>query len=438
MKAVIDQKVLTHLLERGALAALSDEAQGDTTAFQKLIKSVRITVDANKVVVESATSLVASRYEMAITKDSGIEVKEDGIALVPALELSNWVSKQKRAKIALSYSALANPEIINVADDQAEFSNSKSTVRKIANLRLVSKDDSKTGSKWQIECYDPDPLPAIDFSKKPSACLSVPSGQLNEGLSNVMFSSQKKDYQHIFDSIALESYQGNVYMAASDMHRCSIYKLDKATHVDKAFFTETKSDSKGNKFGQKVLVPCSFLKMFVTNSDGSGIVNFHYDKEKSKVYVSESGWDVRLATVDGKMFDKFPTIHMLMSKGFSRLGHVPKVILSSRLTSASLVNKQTVLFDFHSDSVIIHAISEGDYSPNASNAPVRQLAKDIKVILGVQHVMDVIKVIKDDDISMLVPEDMNMNSIKVVSQEDPNLSYFAMTVKNPKYDDLMK
>jgi DNA polymerase III sliding clamp (beta) subunit (PCNA family) len=437
MKLTIDQKVLGKLLEKGALAALSDEAQGDTTTFSRLIKAVKLTVTKDTITAESATSLIASKHVLNITKDSGISVKEEGSALIPALELINWVEKQRKAQISLSLSLLATPQVISVVDDQAELSNSKGAVKKIANLKLASRDESKTGSKWQVDCYDPSPITPIDFSKRPKKCISIPSKQLKDGLTNVVFSSQPKDYQHIFDSIALEAYKGDVYMAASDMHRCSIYKLNEASSVDNDFFTETKSEGGSVVYGQKILIPCAFLKIISKNSDESQVVDVHYDKEKNKVYIHEEGWDLRLATVDENMFKKFPTVHMLLSKTFSRLGNVPKGILSSRLTSASLVNKHQVLFDFQNDSVVIHAISEdGKSSPNQSNAPVRQLSKDAKVVLGVQHFLDVIKVIKDDDISMLVPD--NMRSLKVVSAEDPNLSYYAMTINNPKYAELMK
>jgi type II secretory pathway component GspD/PulD (secretin) len=97
-----------------------------------------------------------------------------------------------------------------------------------------------------------------------------------------------------------------------------------------------------------------------------------------------------------------------------------------------------VLFDFKksNENVVIHAISEIGHSPNVSNAPVEQLVKDVKAIWGVQHIIDVAKVIKDDNIRFMVPEDLR--SVKVVSESDPNLEYYSMVIDNPKYAHLLK
>jgi hypothetical protein len=98
-----------------------------------------------------------------------------------------------------------------------------------------------------------------------------------------------------------------------------------------------------------------------------------------------------------------------------------------------------VLFDFQTDtsgastdgSVIIRAISEVKLAPNVSNAPVSNLTKSVKAVWGVQHLMDVMKVLKDDDVSFFIPDDMK--SVKVMSEEDPNLLYYSMVINNAKY-----
>jgi DNA polymerase III sliding clamp (beta) subunit (PCNA family) len=440
MKLAIDQKVLIRALERGAMSALSDEAQGDTSSFSRLIKSVKITVTKDNFTVESGTNLLATKWSMKATKENGVEVKEEGTILVPAKELFGWASKQNKAKIALTLSKLKVPEIIKNNDGDSDSDNdygsgSSISIKKIGTLRLVSRDDSKTGNKWNLDCYDPDQTNSVDFSKAPDKVVQIPSPQLSEALKNVAFSSQPKDYQHIFDSIVIERFNGKVYMAASDCHRCSIYHLDQATEVDEKFFTETSKATDGMVHGQKVLIPSVFLKGVSKIVEGSEIA-ISYDKAKGKVYLDADDWKIRIATVDSKMFNKFPTVALLMDKKYDKLGSIPKGILTNRLVSASLVNKAVVLFDFSKDdnkgdSVIIHAISESGHAPNVSNAPVNNLVKDIKAVWGVQHLMDVAKVIKDDDVNLMIPDDLR--SVKVVSEEDPNLAYYAMVIKNDKY-----
>ena len=63
MKLAIDQKVLISALEKGAMSALSDEAQGDTSSFHKLIQSVKITAGKEDFIVEKViffATLIAS------------------------------------------------------------------------------------------------------------------------------------------------------------------------------------------------------------------------------------------------------------------------------------------------------------------------------------------------------------------------------------------
>jgi DNA polymerase III sliding clamp (beta) subunit (PCNA family) len=438
MKITIDQKVLVRALERGAMAALSDEAQGDSSDFQNLVQSVKITVDDN-FTVESGTPHVATKWSIKATKENGIEVKEHGTALVPAKDLHGWASKQNKAKIALSLSVLKTPEVIKGSggSDLDYGSGQATSVKKVGNLNLISRDDTKTGNKWKLPSYEA-VQSSVDFSQAPDSVITIPTTQLTEGLKNVGFSSQPKDYQHIFDSIALERYDGSVYLAATDTHRCSLYKLDKATNIDETFFTESSLKVGASSYGQKILIPSVFLKS-VSKFSESSEVSISYDKAKSKVYLIQDEWSVRVATIDSAMFNSFPTIASLIKKPYSRLGNIQKSVLINRLVSASLVNKQMVLFDFQTDtsgastdgSVIIRAISEVKLAPNVSNAPVSNLTKSVKAVWGVQHLMDVMKVLKDDDVSFFIPDDMK--SVKVMSEEDPNLLYYSMVINNAKY-----
>ena len=435
MKLAIDQKVLIRALERGAMAALSDEAQGDTSSFQKLIQSVKITVGEENIVVESGTNLLATRWEIKATKENGIYLKEEGIIFVPAKELHSWVSKQSKMKIKLSLNLLKTPEVIKTGDGVADYGDGQAmSVKKVGTLKLVSIDDSKTGNKWNLDCYDPTQMSSVDFSKAPEKVIRIPTAQLSEALKNVSFSSQTKDYEHIFDSVVIERYDGKVYLAASDCHRCSIYCLDKATEVDDTFFTQTERQGKDMSVGQKILIPSAFLNVIAKIAEGPEVL-VSYEQDKNKVYLDIDDWKVRLATVDSKMFNKFPTVALLMDKKYDKLGGIPKSTLTTRLISASLVNKAMVLFDFNKndkgDSVIIHAISESGHAPNVFNAPVNKLVKSVRAVWGVQHIMDIAKVIKDDDVNFMVPDDLR--SVKVVSDEDPNLQYFSMVIDNPKY-----
>jgi len=419
---------------------LSDEAQRDTSSFHRLIQSVKITATKDELLFESGASQLATKWAIDLAEESGIEVKEEGIVLVPAKELFGWASKQFKSKIALTLVKLKVPEIIKTGDADTDYGSGQSiSVKKIGTLKIVSRDESKTGNKWNLDCYDPEQMNSVDFEDAPKTLINIPSVQLTDALKNVAFSSQPKDYQHIFDSIVLERYKGNVYMAASDCHRCSTYCLDKASDVDKKFFTETVSTDGNVSYGQKILIPATFLKGISKIARGDTL-SVAYDEDKNKVFLSIGDWSVRISAVDSKEFNKFPTVAMLMGKKYTALGSIPKEILTNRLVSASMVNEHMVLFYFKkskdsTDTVVIHAISEDGHAPNVSNAPVNDLVKDVKAIWGVKHIMEVAKVIKDDNITFLIPDDLK--SVKVISSKDKNLEYYSMVIDNPKYSHLI-
>ena len=168
MKLAIDQKVLIRALERGAMSALSDGAQADTSSFHRLIQAVKITSDKGTLTVESGTNLLATQYTIEAKKENGIEVKEDGSVLVPAKELYTWATKQNKAKIILALSKLKVPEILKAGDADTDYGSSQAmSIKKVGSLKLTSRDDSKTGNKWNLDCYDSSQLNPVDCECQP-------------------------------------------------------------------------------------------------------------------------------------------------------------------------------------------------------------------------------------------------------------------------------
>ena len=140
MKLGISQKSLLEALDRGAMAALSDEAQADTSNVSVLLKSVTIRANDKELVFESATKLLAVRHSIPITKDSGIEVKEAGEVTVPAKDLYDWANKQGDCRIGMAYTALEKPEAVTPVE---EGKSDKLSIKKLGNVKLVSRDSTK-------------------------------------------------------------------------------------------------------------------------------------------------------------------------------------------------------------------------------------------------------------------------------------------------------
>lgn len=424
MNLDIRQDLLAKSLQRGASASLSETAQGDTSNLSNLIKSVKITAEKDKLIFESATSLMGVKYTVPVSDDPkcGIVVKEPGSVLILAKELTGWVDKQQNCAIRMELKKLDSPEILSPATDGNEGDNTKNVIRKIGNVVIKSTDKSKTGSKWSIDCYDPEQASLVDFSQKGNVLFDIPADQLQDGIKSIAFAAQPKHYEHLYDSVMIESYKSDLYMTTCDMTRCAVYKLNKSTNVSPSLADGT----------CRVLIPCDFLSSFVRMVEDNHNIEFSYDSDKNKVFVTQNGLECRVTIADKSLFTKFPPIKMLIDKGYTKLCVIEKDILQSRLMTVAMVNKSTALFKFKENMVQIKAISETGVAPSVSYAPASDLSVEIKSVLAVPHIMDVMKVVKDTGITFHVPD--NKKSFKVTSELDPNFSYFAMTVENSKYD----
>jgi len=430
MKFTIHQKTLSRALECGAVASLSEEAQSDTSNLALLMKAIKITVDATNLTVESATNLMAVKYTIPVNTDNKIEVKEPGTIMVPAKEFVQWVDKQGSSVICVVLSQLDNPEFITVGDDKES---SKHAIKKIGTVKFVSKDESKTGNKWALDCYDPSQSVIVDF-KKPEVLFEAPASQVIEAIKYTAFASMPKHYEHVYDSMLFETFDKNLYIAACDTARCSVYKMDKVEKVNQNLV-----DGK-----IRVLIPCTFINTISKLIDVKSKMIFYYDEVKNRVFVSQTesqiGLEFRIATADKDLSKKFPPISMLLKKSYVPLCNVQKQLLHSRLATASMVNKSTAMFTFNKlgNSLTIKTISESGLNPSICVAPANDLTGSRKVVWAVQHVTDAIKVVKDETLSILMPKDndkgQDNGSFKVVSTVDSNFSYYSMSVNNSKYD----
>jgi len=423
MKVGIKQPVLMDALLKGATAALSKSAQSDTSNLSILIQSIKMTADEESFSIESSTDLMAVKYVLPSSKDGGIIVQDSGSILIKAKELINWVKAQgSDSSITMTLNKLDTPEIINTLDEMdVSDSSDNFMIKKIGSLVLVSKDDKKIGSKWELECYEPDQVKSVEFSSDTPKSFEMRSEQLEVSLSKVLVAALDNDYEHVLDSISIQTYNNDLYFAATDTKRCALYKIPSDSVAD------IKSDSpmliQGELLGQVSKI---------INKDEN--ISFAFDDESEKVYMTQKNLKIRLASTEKDNINKFPNIKMLLEKEYSPLTSMQKYSLNKVLLSAALVNSQSALFNFNSEkeTLTVKAISEdGKYTPTISNCEAPTTTTDVKVVWGVSHLIDGLKIIKSDEIELKIPE--NLRSVKVNGIDDDSLMYFAMSIDNPKY-----
>jgi len=420
MKLTIKQDVLMGALKIGAVPAISDTAQLDTSNLSLIIQSVKITV-GKKFIVESNTNLMAVKYSIDATPENGIDVKKEGSALIPAKEFLDWVKIQgNESTIGMDLNILSTPEIINPMDDLGVSNdNNRFSIKKIGSMRFASKDTTKTSGKWELDCYDPEQVKSVNFSKKGNKHFDIKAEDLVKSINKVLFVSLDKDVDHVLDHISIQTYNDQLYLATTDTKRCAIFKVPIMGDI-------VNTDS--------LLIPAKLLESVSKISIKENTLGIYYNNELGRIFIQQPNIDIRIASGEKDNIAKFPGIEMLFQKPYKELSNISKNAFNKILISASLVNNLVALFTFNKEKNIIDikAISEeGRYKPSVSKAEAKTINEDVKGIWGVSHLTEVLKHIKGNTVLLHIPD--NKKSIKITEPEDDNFQYFALSIPSSVY-----
>ena len=435
MKTTIKKELLLESLKKGAYAALSDEAQSDTSTLSPIIKAVKITTTSDEIVFESSTALISSRYVLPVDGDT--VVKEDGVIMVGAKDLYEWVNRSGDCYIGFSSKDLKDPQTVNVVGDGADVA-SKSLIKKVCKVNLVSRDDSKTGSKWALDGYDSSVVPElIDLKNDEKPLFEITLDKLIEAVKLTSFSVLPKDPEHIFDSLSFQKMGDDIYVVSTDATRCAAFKISDAnigTIEECISYEDIRNGNNSNAYGYNVLVSQKFLNDASKLLSKNHVVGFYRDETKNKVYISQPGFAIKFSTAEKDAVSKFPPVSLFLAKKYEDLCIVDKQTLLNRLNTVSLVNKNAIMFDFQNDQLILHGMSEMGYAPCQANMEVKNLSDDIKKVWNVKHFLESLKVFESDDIKIMLPSVTEKNSVRVVDPSKENLLYISMAIEKSKYE----
>jgi len=430
VKVVIDQDQFIEAIKRGAAAALSDEAQLDSSNVSRLVQAVKMTADSSTITVESTTKLISSRAKIKV--GNGITVKEEGAIAVPAKQFFDWLDKQKGAHIGIELKKLDTPEIIRDADIQEQGGDTHG-IRKIGNVSLLAK--GAVAAKWQLDCYDPERMPSVDFSDKPASSFTMSAKELANGLAHTEIAIRDKDLEHVLDSIIFETSDEKVYMAATDTVRCALFRVSSAHNVNPELFPVPEDEQVAELVGRKIMVPCSLLKAISKLIGQEGEISFHYVEGKDRVFISNSKSEYRVVTTNEQGMAKVPSITRLLKSDFKKLCMVSKKNLATVLAIVSGVNQESAQFTFVKDKVMARAKSErSGLEPSDAATEVDGLSQQFKTVWNIKHLFAVIKIITDDSIEMSIPSTNNL-LLRVTDPSDKNFSYYSRAIQNPIYDE---
>ncbi len=423
MKVGIRQKVLIEAIEKGAIAAISDVAQTDTSNLSLLIKSVKITADKS-FTIESGTNLMSVKYSVPVSEENGIVVKEPGCIVVPAKELINWVKVQgNESTITITLQKLATPEIINTLDGipDSDEESKKFSIKKLGTAKLTSKNVTKTNGKWELDCYDPEEVPSVSYSQKSEKNFEIKGEQLIKALGNTLFAALPSDFQQYLSGVSIQVYEKDLYFVATDLQRVALYKIPK----------EDVASIESNK---PLLIPSSLLEQCskIINKDDK--LTFAYSDELEKIYITQPNLKIRLVSAEKVAVSKFPSIQNLLKKEYKPLTELSRNLFNELLINAAVVNNSCALFLFNrgDKTLTVKAISEANkYKPSVKQSELSDVSKDARVIWAVSHLLDGLKVMKEDDLMINIPD--NFKSVKVTGKGNENFVYFAMAPESKAY-----
>ena len=418
MKVKINRKTLLEALEKGSVAAISEEAQADLSTMSLLLKSIRVTVDKD-FIIESSTNLMASKYSIPITEENEIIAEETGSVLIPAKELMTWIKAQSPdSVINMSLNKFNTPEMIKDSSNEDD-----AAIKQIGTIKLSSKDTSKIAAKWELDCYDSEQKKVVDYNKRGTKCFDIRSKVLIETLNKLSFAATKKDFENITDSISVQIDGNNVYFLTTDTKRCAVYKMAPSS-INNVELKDT------------LLIPINLLTIASKISDEENDLSFFYDKEGDKIFISQKNLEIRVCSVIKETITKFPSISKLIGTTYKQLTTVAKSDMHRVLGNAMLVNGHAASFSFASNKLTLKAISEGSYKPSVVRTNVSDLAKELMLVLSPTHLMDVVKVLKSENIQIQIPE--NLKSVKIIGESDENFYYYSMSKRDARYESLVK
>lgn len=414
MKIKISQEILVHAIERGAVAALSDEAAQDNSNVSMLIQSLKITAKKEKIVFESTTNVLSSKYELKVDLNNGVEVQEEGVVLVQAKPLHQWLNTQKKSTIGLRLKSFETSKSINSSEDIEQQDGN--VIQIVGDLLLTSKDENGTGDKWKLDCYDENQVTMTSFEDKKDIHVSIPVSELDKATKLIKISLLPKDWNHIYDSFVLEKIDGKVVLASTDCARCSVYELETADLIDDSFFDKSRVFVNGNHL-------LSILKL----ASSTETANIFFDSKENKCYVQLSNLFFRISSPDKDQREKFPKLETLLKTKYIDVGSMDKNPLQKRISAASIVNSDSIQFVFEGgkDKAKVNSISETGKAPTSGLTSVENCSKDLKAVFSVKHLNEFIKTIGGDNLSLKVME--NGGNVFVFCDDSvPNSRMYTM------------
>ena len=325
---------------------------------------------------DNRVKITSNDMQLGIETTFPAEVSEEGIVLMNAKNLAGYVS--------------------HMPEDTVEFeSDASNTVLIVSGMRRHEEKGMPDD--------DFPRLPEINFSDT----ITISQFTLKEMIRQTIFSISSKENNKILTGELFEVQGDELRIASLDLIRVSIRKIK----LDKSY----------EKI--KVVIPGKTLSEIskVMSNDADETVDISFSKNHVRFAFGDTVMISRL--IEGNFFN----IDQMLKNNYETKVVVNKNRFYSCIDSSTLLmtetDKNPVIFTMQDEEMKVEIKSS--HSSMNEDVPIRKEGKDLKIGLNPKYIVDVLRVIDDEEISMYF---FNSNSPCFIKNDDESYIYLILPI----------
>lgn len=320
--------------------------------------------------------LTANDMQLGIETKIPADVTEEGVVLMNAKNLSGIVS--------------------HMSENNIEFESDDN------NTIMVFSGSRRHEDKGLPDEEFPR-LPEINFTQT----ITISQFALKEMIRQTIFSISSKENNKILTGELFEINNDELRIASLDMIRVSIRKI--------------KLDQSYEKI--KVVIPGKTLNEIskVMSNDADDMIDISFSKNHVKFEFGDTVMISRL--IEGNFFN----IDQMLKNNYETKVTVNKNRFYSCIDSATLLihetDKNPVVFTMNDDEMKVEIKSS--HSSMNEDLPIKKEGNDMQIGLNPKYIVDVLRVVDDEDINMYF---FNANSPCFIKNDDESYIYLILPI----------
>lgn len=340
-----------------------------------ILAGIKLSVSSNKLL------LAATDLEIGIETWVPVNVIEEGEVVVPAKHFIEIVKRLPDTNISIKYSLETNNLIINY--ETSEF----------------------TIKVWPAEEFPL--LPELDDE----CSIIIKNGLLRNMIKQTTFASSADESRPLFTGVLMEVEDEKLRLIATDTHRLTL----RIGNIERS------SELKPN-----LIIPAKTL-----NEINRLIKD---DDEECIIKISENQASFSLANVNliSRMIEgQFPNYRQVIPKEFkTKIRIKSKALLETVERIALFTNEKdgSHIIKINVDEGIMVITSQSEVGKGYEELPILLTGEELKIAFNAKYLIDILRVIESDEISLEMSGPLSPGIIKPVGSEE-NYIYLILPVR---------